>query len=266
VDYVNNTTGAAGPDGQIDTSGTHTINLASLLTSRDNLRQSVADLFVLAVSAPGMDIDGNGAGDFDGSRIGFVGQSLGAITGTSFLAIEPTVNIGVLSVPGGGIARLLDGSPTFGPRIRAGLAAAAGLQPNTPDYDRFMGAAQQAVDSVDPINYGFVTAQNAVLLHEVVGGGSVLPDQVIPNTVAGAPLSGTEPMIRALGLSTITATVQSANGVRGAARFIVGDHGSLLQPTASLPATVEMQGQMASFLASGGAAVLVQNPAVLRTQ
>ena len=266
VDYVNNTTGAAGPDQVIDASGTHTINLASLLTSRDNLRQTVADLFVLTASIPSMDLDANGAGDLDDSRIAFVGQSLGAITGTAFLAIEPNVNLGVLSVPGGGIARLLDGSATFGPRIRAGLAAAAGLQPNTPDYDRFLGAAQQAVDSVDPINYGFASAQNAILLHEVVGGGTVLPDQVIPNTVAGAPLSGTEPLIRVLGLSTITATTQDANGVRGAARFIVGDHGSLLSPTASLPATVEMQGQMASFLASGGAAVLVQNAAVLRTQ
>lgn len=266
VDYVNNSTGAAGPDGQIDASGTHTINLASLLTSRDNLRQAVADLFVLTASVPSMDIDANGAGDFDGSRISFVGQSLGAITGTSFLAIDPVVNVGLLSVPGGGIARLLDGSPTFGPRIRAGLAAAANLQPNTPDYDRFMGAAQQVVDSVDPINYGFASAQNAIVLHEVVGGGSVLPDQVIPNTVAGAPLSGTEPLIRVLGLPGVSNNTPSQPpGVRAAVRFIAGDHGSLLQPTASLAATVEMQTQMASFIGSGGQALLVNDRSVIRT-
>jgi hypothetical protein len=95
-----------------------------------------------------------------------------------------------------------------------------------------MGAAQQVVDAVDPINYGFASAQNAIVLHEVVGGGSVLPDQVIPNTVAGAPLSGTEPLIRALGLPTITNNTPSQPpGVRGAVRFIVGDHGSLLSPT-----------------------------------
>jgi pimeloyl-ACP methyl ester carboxylesterase len=46
VDYVNNSTGAAGPDGNADDSGTHFINLSSLLTSRDNVRQGVADLFV----------------------------------------------------------------------------------------------------------------------------------------------------------------------------------------------------------------------------
>jgi len=266
VDYVNNTTGAPGADGVIDTSGRHSINLGSLLTARDNLRQAVADLFVLTASIPRMDLGGGSSPHFDGSRIAFVGQSLGAMVGTPFLAIEPNVNVGLLSVPGGGIARLLDGSPTFGPQIRAGLAAAAGLQPNTPEYDRFMGAAQQVLDSADPINYGFASAQNSILLHEVVGGGSVLPDQVIPNSVPGAPLSGTEPLIRALGLGALTATTQDANGIRRAARFIVGDHGSLLSPAASLAATQEMQGQMASFIASGGTTVLVQNPAVIRTQ
>jgi hypothetical protein len=265
VDFVNNTTGAPGPDQVADTSGTHTINLASLLTSRDNLRQAVADLFVLTASIPRMDLDANGSPDMDGSRIRFVGQSLGSIVGIPFLAIEPNVNVGMVSVPGGGIARLLDGSPTFGPRIRAGLAA-AGLQPNTLAYDQFMGAAQQAVDAVDPINYGFVTAQNSILLHEVVGGGSVLPDQVIPNTVAGAPLSGTEPLIRVMGLAPLTATVTDPNGIRRAARFIVGDHGSLLSPAASPAATAEMQRQMASFISSGGTTVVVQDPSVLRTQ
>lgn len=265
VDYINNATGAAGPDGKVDPSGAHTINLTSLLTSRDNLRQATADLFVLAATVPNMDIDANGTGDFDGSRIAFVGQSLGAIVGTPFLALEPTVNVGLLSVPGGGIARMIEASPSFGPRIRAGLAA-AGVQPGTPAFDQFLGATQQVIDSADPINYGFASATNAIVLHEVVGGGSVLPDQVIPNAVPGAPLSGTEPLIRVLALPAITATTQNANGVRGASRFIVGDHGSLLSPAASLPATLEMQGQMISLIASGGTAVVVGNPDVIRTQ
>ncbi len=265
VDYVNNTTGAPGSDGVVDASGTHFINLSSLLTSRDNLRQAVADLFVLAASIPDMDIDGNGMGDFDSSRMQFVGLSLGAIVGTPFLALEPTVNVGLLSVPGGGIARLLDGSVSFGPRIRAGLAA-AGVQAGTPSYDSFMGAAQQTMDSIDPINYGFASAQNAILLHEVVGDGAAnLPDQVVPNSVPGAPLSGTEPLIRALGLASISETTQVGNGIRGAVRFTAGEHASLISPT--VPAvTAEMQGQMASLLATSGTTVVVQDPSVIRAQ
>lgn len=247
-----------------DSSGAHFINLSSLLTSRDNLRQAVADLFVLSATIPSLDIDGNGVGDFDSSRIQFVGLSLGAMAGTPFLALEPTVNVGLLSAPGGGIARLLDGSPTFGPRIRAGLAA-SGVQAGTPTYDSFMGATQQVIDSIDPVNYGFITAQNAILLHEVVGGGDNPSDQVVPNAVAGAPLSGTEPLIRAMGLAPITGTTQSANGIRGVTRFTAGEHASLINPTA--PAvTAEMQGQMASLLLTTGTVVQVNDTSVIRAE
>lgn len=267
VDYVDNTTGAPGPDGHPDSSGTHMINLSSLLTSRDNLRQGVANLLVLSASIGSMDIDGNQVGDFDTSRKAFVGQSLGSIVGTSFIALDPTVNVATLSVPGGGIANLLNGSPTFGPRIRAGLAA-AGVEAGTPDFDRFLGAAQQAIDSVDPINYGMASINNAILLHEVIGSDDSLPDQVIPNSVPGAPLSGTEPLIRVLGLSPITSAGQhvSPDGTRGVTRFIAGDHGSLLSPAASAATTVEMQTEMASMTASGGAAVIVADDSVISSQ
>lgn len=265
VDYIDNATSAPGPDGIADSSGAHTINLASLLTSRDNLRQGVADLFVLSRSLPFLDISGDGAPDIDSANIGFIGLSLGAIVGTPFLALEPTVDHGLLSVGGGGIANLLNGSATFGPRIRAGLAS-VGVQPGTPAFAQFLGATQIIVDSGDPINYGFASAQNAILFHEVVGGGDNLPDQVVPNSVPGAPLSGTEPLLRILGLPAITASTQNTNGIRGVTRFTEGAHSSLLDPTSSMAATVEMQTQMASFLRSRGTEVAVQNPSVIRTQ
>jgi hypothetical protein len=273
VDLVNNTTGAAGPDGNVDASGTHFINLPRLLTSRDNLRQSIADLGVLAVSIPRIDFNGDTVPDFDGARVAFVGQSLGSIVGTSFLAVEanaqtPITRLGVLNVPGGAIAKLLDGSATFGPQIRAGLAAPpANLTQGTPSYEQFLNAAQQTVDSGDPINFAAIAGNTRLLLQAVVGGAGSppsLPDQVVPNSVAGAPLAGTEPLIRALNLATITATTQNANGIRGVTRFTSGDHGSLLSPTASAAVTAEMQGQMASMIVSGGTSVQVTNAAVVR--
>jgi pimeloyl-ACP methyl ester carboxylesterase len=262
VDLINNATGAPGPDGIVDPSGAHMINLQSLLTSRDNLRQAAADLSVLALSIPQMDVNGNQVPDFDGSRIYFVGQSLGAMVGSVFMAIEPTVNVGVINVGGGGIAGLLNGSATFGPRIRAGIAAGAGLTPESPAFPgvlaQFLFAAQTVIDSADPINYAALMGSERILLQEVIG------DQVVPNQVAGAPLSGTEPLIAAMGLSTITQSTQNANGIRGAVRFTAGDHGTLLSPAASPAATAEMQTQVGSFLASGGAAVQVSNANVIR--
>ena len=264
VDYSNNDTGAAGPDGKIDASGSYFINLTSLLTSRDNIRQAVADLLVLSRAIPSISLDGSTTA-FDGSRIQFVGQSLGGIIGTDFTAVNPAVAAAVLNVPGGGIPGLLNASPTFGPRIRAGLAA-AGLQPNTPDFDSFFGAAQQAVDSADPINFAYALANRKVLLQEVVGTSAATSDQVIPNSVQGAPLSGTEPLIAALGLAPITASAQSATGIRGVVRFTQGNHGSLLDPTQAPAVTVEMQTEMASMLVSGGNAVQVTNTSVIKTQ
>ncbi len=260
LDLTDNATGAPGPDGIIDSSGAHFINLANLLVSRDNVRQTIADLFTLTATIPTIDLDADSVPDLNGANIRFAGQSLGAMIGTGFLALEPNVTTGTLNVPGGGIARLLDGSPTFGPRIRAGLAA-AGLEAGTPEYDSFMVVTQTVIDSADPINFGALTAAtNNVLLQEVLG------DMVVPNAVSGAPLSGTEPLIRVMGLPSITATTVDPAGVDGGVRFTEGDHGSLLSPAASVAATVEMQTEMASMTASGGTLVQVANPSVIVTE
>ncbi len=285
LDFENNTTGASGPDGKIDSSGSYFINLTSLLTSRDNLRQGVSDLLELRSAIPSISADGATA-LFDASRVSFVGQSLGSIEGTSFMALTQTPNLGVstavLSVPGGGITNLLLGSPTFAPQILGGLAA-AGLQPGTADFNTFILITQTVIEAGDPINYAYLTANKNILVHEVVGGsaplpgdstaanlydanGKWLPDQVIPNSVAGAPLSGTEPLIAALGLPAVKATTQTTNGngIHGAVRFVTGTHGSLLDPSASPQATVEMQTQMATYIASGGLVIPVNNSAVVK--
>ncbi len=259
VDYIDNTTGAPGPDGITDPSGSHTINLGSLLTVRDNLRQASIDLSVLAATVfAGVSVDGDNTPDLDGGNMSFVGQSLGSVVGIPFLAVDPLVTNTLLSVPGGGIVNMLLGSDTFGPRLRAGLAS-AGLEPGTPEFQAFTVVAQTVIDSADPVNWAAAIAgSNSVLLHEVID------DTVIPNSVPGAPLSGTEPLIAAMGLTTITATTQDAGGIRGVVRFVPpASHGSLLSPLAFPAATAEMQGQMASMIVSAGTTVVVNDPSTI---
>ena len=289
LDLQNNSTGASGPDGKIDSSGSYFINLTSLRTSRDNLRQGVADMLELRSAIPSI-VDNNGTPVFDASRVSFLGQSLGSIEGTTFMALAATPNTavqnGVLNVPGGGITNLLVGSPTFGPVILAGLAA-AGIKPGTADFNTFVVATQTVIDSGDPINYagdagtGAVLAKKNLLAQAVVGGsapiagdaadptlydanGKWLSDQVIPNTVTGAPLSGGLPIISVLGLSRISSTTQSPTGIHNSVQFVTGTHGSLLDPSASPQTTVEMQTQAASFFATGGMAVQISNSAVIK--
>ncbi|MCB1584596.1 MAG: hypothetical protein KDI92_16180, partial [Xanthomonadales bacterium] len=218
LDLINNTTGAPGPDGVVDSSAAHYINLSNLLVSRDNIRQGVADLFTLTETIPLMDIDGDSAGDFNEANITYTGLSLGSITGVNYLAFDPNVQSAVLSAPGGGIANLLIGSPTFGPRIIAGLAA-AGVQQGTTEFNLFVLATQTVIDAADPVNLGAnATLLNNVLVHEILG------DQVITNTVAGAPLSGTEPLMAVMGLTSYSESGFDPAGIDGAVRFTAGDH------------------------------------------
>ena len=260
LDLQNNSSMQAGSDSMTDSSGAHFYNLSNLLNARDNLRQAVADLLNLKASLGGLSDIG-----IDGSSVSFIGHSLGAIAGTVFLAQDAETGPAVLSVPGVGLARLLAESASFGPVIESALSD-AGIPLDSAEYEQFLTAAQTDLDSADPVNYAAdAAALHPVLLHEVVGNSAgSLSDQVIPNAVLTAPLSGTEPQIRLMALDAITSTEDGAGGaVSGAVRFVAGDHGSLLSPEADLATTIEMQTQVADYLASGGTRISVNNPDVV---
>ena len=257
LDFANNTTGAAGADGSIDSSGTHFINLTSLLTSRDNVRQGVSDLLTLRKSLASITTV-----PLNISQVGFIGHSLGGIVGTVYLGAETTSTPASLVTTGGGIARLLDASPSFSPIIHAGLAN-AGLVQGSAGYDLFMANAQTMLDAADPINWGAKAAQTHPLhMIEVVGLNGVGSDQVIPNRVALAPLSGTEPLASIMGLKAVAQTTAGSDGI---VRFTSGVHGSVLDPTVSFDATAEMQLELAAFQVARGTAITVRNTSLLTT-
>ncbi|WP_417665604.1 VolA/Pla-1 family phospholipase [Pseudidiomarina sp.] len=159
------------------------MNLGSLLTTRDNLRQSVSDLLGLRLSLNATNAP------IDADRVYFAGHSLGAIAGTAFSAVANTPMTGPLEAasalfsvqgssfmaPGGSIANFLLASNSFGPVIKSQLlyaqsadfaaavnatAEAQGVAPTAPEfqgllisvYDQFWaslsGAEQAAITSV----------------------------------------------------------------------------------------------------------------------
>ncbi len=250
IDVLNNDTNAAGGDGVEDPSGAHFYNLANLANSRDNLRQAVADLMVLSDS-----LGGATGVALDVSNKSFVGHSLGGIVGTVLLSYDTSFTAGTLAMPGSGIAQLLANSDSFGPVIADGLAG-AGIAEGSPEFNQFLAAAQTLVDSGDPINHAPALAANGTAIHLI----EVIGDAVIPNSVATAPLSGTEPLAAVLGLTAIDASAAGGALVR----FSAGDHGSIISPAASLAATVEMQTQTATFAATMGTQLPVTDTSVIQ--
>jgi fermentation-respiration switch protein FrsA (DUF1100 family) len=104
-------------DGKItSTEGLGTLGTGplALIAIRDGLRQTVADLMqLIRAIRRGVDLDGDGRPDLDGSRIYYFGQSLGGIYGTLLVAVDPAVPVGVLNVPGGPIVEIARQSPVF---------------------------------------------------------------------------------------------------------------------------------------------------------
>jgi Pla-1/cef family extracellular lipase len=131
------------PDGIDDinastVSATHYMNLASLLTTRDNLRQSTSDLLGLRLGLNflgGLDADENSI-KVDGANVHFLGHSLGAITGINFIALTNTpldpqvdplfaVRTSSQAMPGVMVANFLMESGAFGDVIKSSLAFAS---------------------------------------------------------------------------------------------------------------------------------------------
>lgn len=236
-------------DGTVDGSGEHYINIPSLLTSRDNLRQSVADLLNLSATVSGTivtaDPQGNPTGtlNINGANKHFVGHSLGGIAGASFVGLDDSVVSATLGMPGGNVTGLLRNSDTFGPRINDGLEQTnPGLVPDTRLYNDFFRQAQTVIDSGDPANYGDETQDSNILMFQVSG------DSVVPN-------SATAYLANAHDIDATTTGGVDATGNSGLVRYTEGDHASLLDPSASQEVWTAMQCQMVVYAESGGTAI-----------
>ena len=242
--------GTPGPD----SSGAYMINLASPITGRDNLRQGEADMIQLARSVPGIAVAQAAPGSLpagpvgvNADRVGFVGLSLGSIVGGAagqYMAAD--IASMALSVPGGVITKLLLDSPTFGPAIRAGLQA-QGLTPDSTPFGQYFRDFQIVIDSADPFNHINATQTAVPTLLFMVQGDTVVPNNATQRLITAGGLS----QITTLGLNPVTA------GAGKWSYFIEGSHGTLFDPSASLPATQEMQAQTVTFTASGGAGLQV---------
>lgn len=223
------------------------INPAKPRVTRDNVRQGVVGLYALnqAIFSGKSDVTGDGvpelvpgAANSDFNRPLYIGTSLGAMVGTLFVATEPNVNRAVLNVPGGRITYLLLASPTFGPPVLAGLAA-AGIEPGTEDFVKFGIFTQTVIDDVDPLNYAEPAiagtlrgGSKANLLQQLATADTV----ILPaNQYDLATAFGEDPdYVQVAAISALALVAQAPAPQPGPGLFEVpnANHGALLDPSA----------------------------------
>jgi hypothetical protein len=174
--------------------------------TRDHLRQTVLDQLALEAALTACAEPGAcGALQVDAQRIGYLGQSLGALLGGVTVAQSSSVRAAELNVGAADWVQVLVDSDTPGIRcplvdglISAGVLRGqtwnGGTNPNAtclgddwqtdPGFLQFAAAARWILDPIDPVNYADRYARDSagtarapsVLLAEVVG------DAVIPNS------------------------------------------------------------------------------------
>jgi hypothetical protein len=156
----------------------------SIIEDRDGRRQTVADLMQLVqVIKTGMDVDGDGSGDLNSSRIYYLGQSLGGVFGTAFLAVEPDVQAGVLNVTGGSGAEVYRLSTGFrGSRMGTSLASRTPSLFNDPGVTHLDGVAVPG----PRFNENMPLRDGVPLYVRLADGTAMVIQSPVINTVAGA--------------------------------------------------------------------------------
>lgn len=154
--------------GQAFISGWNMLNLTNLFATRDNFRQHTIEHAQLerVLVADGIDtqLQAQSAGKIDGSKINYIGQSLGGILGPVYTAASSRVRNAVFNVPAGNLTGVLLTSPAFA-EARAGFLAtlaAQGINQGTPAFDQFLGLSKMILDPADPINYVYAVENGPV--------------------------------------------------------------------------------------------------------
>lgn len=236
-------------------------NLTNGFVTRDNFRQTVADLLQLRrmienASEPPFDV-------IDKSRVHYMGISLGGIMGTLFMGYDPDVQVGMLSVPGGGLPNIVN-SPAIGDLLKPLIALTYQIQLSDPNFPaflhRFNQLAQWSLDAGDPINTAPVILDperalpgvptKRILVHEGV------VDTVVPNET-------TDALALAMGLPNANTTrgCLLPAGCSGIWRFVMADYGFNAESGHGVTGTVPQAMQQATqFLLSDGTQIVNAEP------
>ncbi|MFB3828235.1 MAG: alpha/beta hydrolase family protein [Bryobacteraceae bacterium] len=252
---------------------------------RDCLRQTALDLAQLTRAIRGgLDVDGDGTPDFDADRIYYAGQSLGALYGTVFNAIEPGTRAAALNVGGGTVMDIGRWSPTY--RALVGTLIGTPLDDNSVlryqpakvldapgaiALQNLLELYEWMVIPGDPTAYAphlrSSTLPNVPIkpvLWQVAKGDRTVPNPASSNLIRAANMRETTWLYRH-DVARAIAPGLPANPHTFLVLFANLDEGGLdFASLQGLAISLQAQGQIAGFFRSGGAAIPNPNSAALR--
>jgi hypothetical protein len=156
----------------------------AIISRRDGAQQTAVDLMQLVREIQvGMDVHGDGTADLDASRISFLSISFGGSYGAPFLAVEPSVRVGVLNVVGGS---WVDKAGRLSPNSRPGIATALAVR--VPSLINGPGIAELDGRTVagPRFNENMPLRDGLPLPVRLEDGTSYAIQSPVTNTVAGA--------------------------------------------------------------------------------
>lgn len=186
---------------------------------RDSIRQSTLDIARVAQliqSAPSLAALGGPYATtpkLDPSRVAYLGQSFGTIVGANLAAIEPSISLYVLDVPGGGIVdHIVPNSAVIGDLALPFVELLYGTTGTLDKFHPLVGALQTILDGADSLTFArhalkdrfrienqFVGPRHVVLL-QVIG------DEIMPNIA-------TEALARAFGVQVLRPNLEVPAGM-----------------------------------------------------
>jgi hypothetical protein len=161
-------------------SGAAFLNMDRLPTIRDHFLQALIDQGVLLRALRLGDWPRILNVEFDPERFYFAGQSLGAIIGALWVALDPRIQRAVFNVVGANLVDLFMHSPFFNPQVEH-FFDTHGLKAGTLTYERFLNLARWLLDSVDPQAIAHLYRQQGRPAMIQIDDGYPSGDMIIPN-------------------------------------------------------------------------------------
>ncbi len=199
-------------------------NLANVLATRDNFRQTIADFMqfermIRHTEHPLF-------ADIDRNRIEYYGVSLGGIMGALYMGYESDIRVGLLNVPGAGLPNILAGSDFIGDLINPLISIQLGMSVTDPLFPivqhLFLQLAQWTLDPGDPIStapflLGPETLPGVPPKTLLMQMG--ITDSIVPNNTS-------EDLARAMRIADVKDSkgCENANGCSGIWRYVMTEY------------------------------------------